>query len=205
MYKGKYQKSAVTKHRRKKPGILIISVVFLFAVIAGGTAAYLLDYTSKVTNTFTPVNVTVEIEEQFENNEKTDVYIHNTSDVQVYVRVTLVEYWKNAEDEIIFSPVNPTFDWGSWSDEGVDVSDWFQVGNIYYYKKPLDAESDSYLTDDTSNLIDRVTVALPEGYKYYLDVRAEAIQAEPEAAVGQAWTDVTVVDGLLAPKQEVQK
>ncbi len=201
MYKGKYQKPAVTKHRRNKPGILIISLVILIAVIAGGTAAYLLDYTNKVTNTFTPVNVTVEIEEKFEDNVKENVYIHNTSDVQVYVRVTLVEYWKNAAGEIVFPPTNPTFDWGLWKD--ATDPDWFQVGNIYYYKEPLDAESASYLTDDTSNLIDQVTVELPEGYKYYLDIRAEAIQATPVSVVGQAWTDVEVENGRLTAKSEV--
>ena len=203
MYKGKYQKPAVTKHRRNKPGILIISLVLLFAVLAGGTVAYLLDYTGKVTNTFTPASVAVEIEENFENNVKENVYIHNTSDVQVYVRVTLVEYWKNAAGEIVFPPTNPTFDWGLWKDAA--DPDWFQVGNIYYYKKPLDAESASYFTDDTSALIERVTVELPDGYEFYLDVHAEAVQAEPESVVGQMWSDVAVVNGQLAPKQEVQE
>lgn len=200
MYKGKYQKPAVTKHCRNKPGLLIISLVLLLAALAGGTVAYLLDYTSKVTNTFTPANVAVEIEEKFENNVKENVYIHNTSDIQVFVRVTLVEYWKNAAGEIVPPPAEPQFDWGGWKNAA--DPDWLQVGNIYYYKKPLDAESASYFTDDTSALIERVTVELPDGYKFYLDVHAEAVQAEPETVVGQAWTDVTVVNGQLTAKQE---
>lgn len=203
MYKGKYQQPVATKHRRNKSGILIISLVLLFAVLAGGTVAYLLDYTSKVTNTFTPASVAVEIEENFENNVKEKVYIHNNSDVQVYVRVTLAEYWKNAAGEIVPPPAEPQFDWGAW--KTATDPDWIEVGNIYYYKDPLDAESASYFTDDTSVLIERVTVELPDGYKFYLDVHAEAIQAAPDSVVGQAWTDVTVVNGQLTAKQEAQE
>ena len=45
-----------------------------------------------------------------------------------------------------------------------------------------------------------ITVTIPEGStaKCYIDVRAEAIQAEPKTAVETAWTDVEVVDGRLS-------
>ena len=45
-----------------------------------------------------------------------------------------------------------------------------------------------------------VIVSTVEGYTCYVDIRAEAIQAEPESVVTQAWKDVQVENGRLKAK-----
>ena len=45
-------------------------------------------------------------------------------------------------------------------------------------------------------------VKLPDGAtaQYHVDIRAEAIQAEPESVVAQAWKDIQVENGRLKAK-----
>ena len=183
MYYGKY-KNSVKSVRRKKPAILLISIVLLLCAVIGGTIALLMDTTNEVVNTFTPAEVEVNIEENFADNVKEDVYIYNSGDVPVYIRVRLVENWK-IDGQIVPKPVDPAIVWGA---EG-----WFEVNGIYYYEDPVAS------SDKTTNLIDQVTVTLPDNYNYsyHLDILAEAIQADPADAVKDAWKDVDVVDGRL--------
>lgn len=183
MYYGKY-KNSVKSVRRKKPAVLLISIVLLLCAVIGGTIALLMDTTNEVVNTFTPAEVEVNIEENFADNVKEDVYIYNSGDVPVYIRVRLVENWK-IDGQIVPKPVDPAIVWGA---EG-----WFEVNGIYYYEDPVAS------SDKTTNLIDQVTVTLPDNYNYsyHLDILAEAIQADPADAVKDAWKDVDVVDGRL--------
>jgi len=195
MYHGKFDKP-VTHGKRKKIVALLISLVLLLCAVVGGSIAFLMDYTEKVENTFTPARVTIEVKEDFNENVKKNVYVENTSEVSVYIRVKLVENWKIGE-QIVPEPTGDNAAKAVRKIEWGQNSDWFVQNGIYYYKKMVPAG------EETTNLIDTVTVTL-DGYTYHLNILAEAIQANPEGAVEAAWTDVTVENGQLAPKQEVQ-
>ena len=101
--------------------MLIISLILLLLAAVNGSIALLMDSTSKVENAFTPADVTVEIIEKFEDNKKTDVYVHNTSNIKAYVRVTLAEHWERTDGEMTKIVPKPTtavvdINWGPWKD-----------------------------------------------------------------------------------------
>lgn len=181
----------------KKAIILAVSLICLLVVTVGGTLAYLIDITETVTNTFTPATVTVDIEETFEDNKKENVKFQNTSDIEVYIRATLVEYWKRTSDgAIVPKPTNAkvTYLWEGNVADNSAMATWFSVGSIFYYRKPVAAndKNENTTKDCTTNLLEKVTVEMPDGYEYYLEVHAEAIQSKPIGAVEDAWKDVKV-------------
>lgn len=190
MRKGKYMKP---KAKKRNPAILILSLLLLLAVGVGGTVALLKTATNQVTNTFTPAEVEIEPDEITTATTKSDIKFKNTGDVPVYVRATLVIYWTdtiNGEVQTIAPPA------GSVVNGGSVQPGWFQVGQIYYYSGPVAP------TDSTTVMLDTITVTVPDGStaQCHIDVRAEAIQAEPQSAVEDAWTDVVVVSGKLTAK-----
>lgn len=163
----------------KKLHILLISLILLLGMTIIGSMAFLLDTSNEVENIFTPAHVTAEIKEDFSNNVKTNVYVHNTSDIDAYVRVTLVEYWEKG-DKIVPKPAGAEriITWNSEKD-----SYWKDIGGIFYYKNVLKADNeDGNLAqdeDDTKTLIDKVEVKnVPSNYTYHLDIHIEAIQAD---------------------------
>lgn len=174
MYHGKYA-PGYNGRKKKLSSILFASIVLILALSIGTTLAYLLDHTGSITNTFTPANVDVTVQETFSNNIKQHVGAKNTGDISVYVRLTLVEYWKKG-NEIVAKPSG-----GSVDKEFVNTNLWIEKNGIYYYTSPLAPHA------STGDLIETVTVTCPEGYQYYLDVYTEVIQAEPTTAVTEAW------------------
>lgn len=210
MRQGKFQKPVSKKKHRSKHSMLIVSLVLLIAVAIGGTIAYLRDATNAVTNTFTPAEVKVTIHEDKDATTKSNIKFTNPDmengkpldTVPVYIRATLVVYWKDADGNIIAPPKDSAVKVGSVDINDAPaknnedpVSDWFKVGSIYYYPDPVAPG------ETTSVMLDTITVSIPNGStaKCYIDVRAEAIQATPDTAVEQAWPDVAVndADGTL--------
>lgn len=193
MYHGKYQKPAAAKTGRRKPGILIISLVLLFTMVIGGTAAYLKGTTNSVENTFKPGSVEISIDEKTTHSTKSNITFVNTKTataIPVYIRATLVIFWTdviNGEEQIIAPPANCSVTGGD------PANGWFKVGDIYYYPDAVDPG------EATAVMADVITVNIPEGstVKCYIDVRAESIQTQPETVVSRVWTDVKVSDGKL--------
>ena len=205
MYRGKYL--APKRKRRKKLNMFFVALVLLFLGAVGGTMAFLLDTTSRVENTFTPAEVKISINETVENNTKSGIYFTNSDDsksVPVYIRATLAVYWTdtfdatddgvdNPTEHIVPKPVDPNV--GVTVGEVLTKNGWFQVGDIYYYAFPVAPGK------KTEDMLTETTVSIPAGstLKCYIDVRAEAIQAEPKTAVETAWKDVAVgSNGLLS-------
>lgn len=182
MRKGKYLKPKVKK---RKPAILILSVILLLIAAVGGTVAYLQATSGSVTNTFTPAEVKITPSETKTDTTKSDIAFTNDGTVPVYIRATLVIYWTdtiNGNEQTIAPPAANLVNIGSVQ------SGWFREGDIYYYSKPV-APGDS-----TDAMLGTITVTLPSGStaQCHIDVRAEAIQAEPKSVVEAAWLDVTV-------------
>ena len=160
--------------------MMVLSIVLLLGVAIGGTIAWLSTKTTPVTNTFTPAKVTCKVEENFDENTgvKTKVNVTNTGNIAVYIRVKLVTYRTNDAGQHIGGTAElPKFTPGE---------NWVEYGKYYYYTLPVDPDE-----KPVANLAEKMTLKSPyedaDGGKQALDVMAEAIQSEPEKAVGEAW------------------
>lgn len=183
------------KRINKKVILLAVSLVLILSAAIGGTVAYLIDQTGSITNTFTPAKVTPGINENFDRSVKNDVQITNTGDIPAYIRVKVVVTWKDAQDNVYgAAPVLGTdYTWTSGSDK------WFLKDGFYYYSEPVAAQGTTEILFTGCELMDGVKA--PEGYSLSVDIHAQAIQAEPAAAVQEAWKVVTVgSDGKLTAK-----
>lgn len=165
---------------RGRLAMMVLSVVLLLALAVGGTIAWLSTKTTPVTNTFTPAKVTCKVEENFDENTgvKTKVNVTNTGNIAVYIRVKLVTYRTNDAGQHIGGTAElPKFTPGE---------NWVEYGKYYYYTLPVDPDE-----KPVANLAEKMTLKSPyedaDGGKQALDVMAEAIQSEPEKAVGEAW------------------
>lgn len=175
--------SKPTRLIRKPKGRMMtvaVAIVLLLGVAIGGTIAWLSTKTTPVTNTFTPAKVTCDITENFNENTgvKTKVNVTNTGNIAVYIRVKLVTYRTNDAGQHIGGTAElPTFTPGK---------NWVEKDGYYYYTLPVEPNA-----QPKTNLTDSMTLAGfyedADGGKQALDVMAEAIQSEPEKAVGEAW------------------
>ena len=182
------------KRINKKVILLAVSLVLILSAAIGGTVAYLIDQTGSITNTFTPVKVTPEVTEDFDKKVKNNVQITNTGDIPAYIRVKVVVTWKDAQDNIYgAAPVLGTdYTWTSGSDK------WFLKDGFYYYSEPVAAKGTTGVLFTECKPYDGKA---PAGYSLSVDIHAQAIQAEPAAAVQEAWKVVTVgSDGKLTAK-----
>lgn len=187
-----------SRKRIKLSTVLVIAAALALVTAIGGTMAWLTTHSEGLTNTFTPAKIEGKVKETFNSpfNTKNNVYIQNTSDVPVYVRVALVPTWTKAEtveNVTKYVPVaepignaDVIIDEQNWKNFVPKNSDWIKCGDgYYYYTKPLAAkDSDG---DMTSNLFNAATSVTKDGYHMNLQVLLQMIQAEPADAVKDAW------------------
>lgn len=176
---------------RGRLAMMVLSVVLLLALAVGGTIAWLSTKTTPVTNTFTPAEVNCKVEEKFDKTtgEKTNVNVTNTGNIAVYIRAKLVTYRTNdARQHIGGTAELPKFKLGE---------NWVEKDGYYYYTLPVAPGK-----KPAANLADSMTLEKSykdaDGGKQALDVMAEAIQSEPEKAVGEAW-GVTITPNSVKP------
>lgn len=176
----------------KRSLVLVVSLLALLLVVAGGTLAWLTAQDS-VSNTFTPAHVTCDVDETFDGTAKSNVSIKNTSDIPVYIRASIIVTWKDSSGNVYGQlPVADT-DYTMY----IAADGWVPNGGYYYYTSPVAVGA------TTGTLISSCTVkagATPPGddYKLSVEIIAEAIQSQPERAVGQAW-GVTITEGKVVP------
>lgn len=176
--------------RRKKLLILIAASLVLTAA-AGTTVAWLSAKSEDLSNTFTVAEVTCEITETFDGEEKSDVGVTNTGTMDAYIRAVLIPVWLDG-DTIAGIPASLsdlTIDWG----DGYGT-EWVLGNDGYYYcTAPIPAGA------ATPILIDACTVRADGDYRLELQISAQAVQALPAIAVTGIWDAVTAVqaDGTL--------
>ena len=67
MYQGAYvKKRRKSRVRMNRATVLLMAILMLIGVVAGSTAAYLIDKTDRVANTFEYAKVSCEITENFD-------------------------------------------------------------------------------------------------------------------------------------------
>lgn len=192
-------KHAFSRNRTKFPKkvlALIICATVLLVGTVGGTIAWLVAQTPVVKNTFTPAQVSCDVvEPEWENGNsvKSNVQIKNTSNVDAYIRVTLVANWVNTKTNAVYAQ-QPVADTDYTLVLNTAANDgWFKVGNYYYCKTKIAADD---MTPVLINSCSQIEGKVPEGYTLQLQVIAEAIQADGvngSAPVVQiVWKDVIV-------------
>lgn len=172
----------------KRSLVLVVSLVALLLVVAGGTLAWLTAQDS-VSNTFTPAHVSCTVTEEFDGTVKSNVNVTNTSDIAAFIRVKLVTYRVNDAGQRIGGTAEIDFTPGTG---------WVKYGDFYYYTKPVapNATPETVLIGAEGIKLKQYNDA--DGGKQVIEVMAEAIQSQPERAVGQAW-GVTITEGKVEP------
>lgn len=190
MYTGRFESERKTpakhagKRTSKRPtgrlAAMALATVLLLALTIGGTVAWLTSKTNDITNTFTPSKVTCRVDEEFNKTtgEKSNVNVTNTGDTDAFIRVKLVTYRTNGYGQHIGGTAEvPVFTPGQG---------WVKYGGYYYYTKPVAPNA-----KPENDLIGSITLKMEyqdaDGGHQAMDVMAEAIQSQPEAAVKEAW------------------
>ena len=180
--------------RKNKKLVLLISVVaiLILALTAGTTLAWLKSSSGPVVNTFEPAKVTSQVEEKTNNGIKSEVKIRNTSNIDAYIRATVVINWVDKDGNVAAQkPVKDTDYTISYaSDTG-----WWERDGYYYYSS---AVAPDHLTNELIKECTAVADKAPEGYSLSVEIIADAIQSVPDKAVREAW-NVTVADGKIKP------
>ena len=159
--------------KSKKSLTALIALILIICLAVGGTVAFIVTQTQAVKNTFTPADVKVGIQEEFNGSIKKNVNVKNTGDTDAYIRVKLVTYMADSEGNPIAENASiPSF---------VPGSDWSycESDDTYYYGKPVAPNG------KTSDLIGSDGITLINGQ--VVEVLAEGIQAMPKQAVIDAW------------------
>ena len=177
---------------KKKVSLLLVSLVLIAAIAVGSTVAFIATSTEPITNIFNPANVTIDIDEKFENGVKTDVQVKNTGNTDAFIRAKIVVTWKDANGNV--SATKPV--------EGTDYTmtlndtDWFRGDDGFYYCKTSVAPKGS-----TPALITECKkadgVTPPDGYDLSVEIIASGIQSTPDGAVTEAWGMTVDANGQL--------
>lgn len=184
---GRYLRATPKKALSKRKILLIVACILLSAATFGGTLAYILTNTTSLTNKFTPAQVSCEILEDFSNGTiKQDVCVQNTGDAPAYIRVKLLPYWYDKEDDTVIAKT-------SWTPSFMPGQGWVLGEDGYwYYTSPVNpGECTSALIPSLTMEQDDVSLA-----RQVLEIIASCIQAEPADAVKEAWsgTNGSVID-----------
>ena len=170
---------------------LLCSLLPLLILSVGGVFAYITSTTDTVTNTFLPTYVSCEVERETEGTLTKNVIVKNTSEIDAYIRATIIVNWVSDDGKVLASSpqlsVDYTILYGEYGWElGAD-------GYMYYTDRVAPDTATKPLADAITQLSEA-----PDGYTMQFEVIATAIQADPPQAVADAWS-VSVTDGKLTP------
>lgn len=171
--------------KTKKP-VALVALLLLLCCTVAGTLAYLVDSTDPVTNTFTPAHVSTAVKETFKDGVKSDVKIQNTGDIDAYIRAAVIINWADANGNVYGggTPAASTKEvTGDYTISYNTDGSWKQIGDYWYYTKPVAADS---LTEKA--LIEScapVAGKAPEGYDLQVTILADGIQADGVGSNGK--------------------
>ena len=165
--------------------VALISMALLLFCSVGGTLAWLATSTDPVVNTFEPGEIDVTVDDDFEENKKSNIVVSVPDSVGVaaYVRVALVATWENADHDPVAKQAELTLPTTLGSNWVLKTHDGF-----YYYTIPVEPG------EETSSLFGNAVIEVPTDGDYHmnLQVLVDAIQAngvtdDGTKAVVDAW------------------
>lgn len=189
------------RSRKQKWLAAVMIAVLAITATTGAVYAYLSATTDPVENTLTAAPThTIDIEETFPTGATNPIKKNVCVDVgnpgyAVYVRAAIVVTWKKGNDVYAYKPVQKTDDAvGDYALE-LNLTDWFQGSDGFYYLRSMVNSGDTAeLIKTCSQLQDG-----PEGgYTLHVEIIAQTIQAkggtdaDNTPAVEGAWKTVTV-------------
>ena len=190
--------------RSIKPFLIAFCVCILACAAVSGSLAWLTSTPGPVVNEFIPGEVTIQVDETFddEHTTKQNVSIKNTGNVPAYIRVALVPAWVDDEGNIAAKPASLELNDDcniAWGKDGSGYeADWFIGSDGFYYCKTVIEPGAS-----TPILIKSCTVKGEEHeYDFELQVIASAVQSLPTSTVEKVWPVVVSTDGTLAKKEQ---
>lgn len=186
----KHNKNTGRRSPMGRAAATVLALVLILGAAVGGTLAYLVTQTDSLTNTFEPSRVSCAIEETLNGTTKSSVKVQNTGNIDAYIRAKVVITWKDNDGNVYAAAPERGTDYTISYNE----SDWTEIGGYWYYKSAVTPEN------STNNLIGTCTPnsAAPAGYALSVEILAEAIQAEPAAAVQEAWGVTVGTNGALS-------
>lgn len=175
--------------KKIKNKVFIILALIIVTISIGSVYAYMIKQTQVINNQFIPAEVSCVVDEEFNNNTKSEIMVQNTSNIDTYIRLRLVSYWVNAEGQIVDKPSEmPQFTF--------DSDKWIEGANYTYYYKEMTSPNEL-----TTNLFkEGSTMALQtnvSGYNQVVEVFAEAIQANPKTSVIESWNVSLDTEGII--------
>lgn len=192
----KHGKREMPRQCRNKKGMTaLVALVLIFCCSVGGTLAWLAATSGPVTNTFKPTAVKCVVNETIneETKTKSDVYVSipekdgTTDTTDAYVRAAIIVNWVDQGGNVYgVAPEQPTDgtkkEYADYTME-INDSDWTLSDGYYYYNSSVAPGR------KTNDLIETCTPksTAPDGYHLQVTILAEAIQANPESAVADAW------------------
>ena len=191
-----------TKSRSTRFLTVLAAVIVLVLVVTSISAvvAYMIKKSDDVKNTFVPAEIDFGVVEVFDGKNKSSVKIQNQSNIETYVRVRVVTYWKDSKGNVVartspeikFNSANN----GEWR---YNSDDWLydEANQTFYLKTTLapGAASGDILNLEgafTGIKLDSITVSESSSnvqftYHPVVTFIVEGVQADPQNAVTYCW------------------
>ena len=172
----------------KKILTLLVSLLLLLSVTAGGTIAFLMDTDGPLDNLFKPSQVTTQVEETRDGSIKKDVSIKNTGDTTAWIRAAIVVTWQDKDGNVYGqAPVKDT----DYTMELNVANDGWMEGEdgFYYWYQPVKSVEEDMNNCNTGVLIKKCTYKAnaPEGYFLTVEIIGSGIQSKPETVFNTEW------------------
>ncbi len=197
----------------KKTILLLVSAVLVLTAAVGTTFAYLIAGAGPGTNTFTPTEITTNVDEDIKTDPdvKNNVKIQNTGDTEAYIRAAVIVTWQDKQGNVYGQKPVEDVDYNiKWWNEDNDTSNddaWFKESDgFYYHKAPVKSDDEDPDNCYTNVLFTECKLAegaeVPDGYFLNVEVLGSGIQSKPETVVSEAWPTVKVDNGKLVVKED---
>lgn len=177
---------------------IVVAIGIFFSLFASiETLAYVFSHSTTVKNTFTEAHVTCEVVEDFNGSAKENVRIKNTSNIQSYIRATVVVTWMS-EDGTKVTAAKPVDDEDyviTYANETGNATYWTKaLDGYWYYTVPVEVGAETQNLIETCSL--KTGVTPPEGFYLSIEIVASAIQATPTYVIKEQWNSgVSDVNG----------
>ena len=158
MARGKYERVAKHRHRKKKTFSLFLSIVLLLTLATGGTLAYIATKSAMAQNQFVKGSVTSSVNE--------NGTVTNNGNVDAYIRAAVVVNWMDGDGNVYGIKPNCTV---------TENTGWTEVGGFFYYTSPVPSDNATITAPAT---VGDPGAAPSSDYSLSIEIVAEAIQAE---------------------------
>lgn len=170
------------RRRMPKRSLLVTLALALAVAGVGGVVAWITSQ-SMLSNQFGLAEVGPVVEETFDGNIKSSVKVKNDGDVPIYVRVQVNCYYQDEGGNQVWDKPEVSVDRPDDTSLWAKDDDASEPNGTYYYTQPLEPDV------STPNLFDSIALLgdAKDGLTFVCDITAQGIQADPTAAVKEAW------------------